>query len=69
VIGELAGLSPFNRPVSGVVHARRELVSEQFFSDDKQLEGERADLFEVLENSPQVTFGTRRQLGIFYRRT
>ena len=46
---ELARLGAVDRPVPGVVHARRELVREQLPADVEQLDREHADVAELVE--------------------
>ena len=46
---ELARLRALDRPVPGVVHARRDLVREQLAADLEQLDREHADVVEVVE--------------------
>ena len=49
VVLELARDRALDRPVTRVVHARRHLVREQLAADLEQLDGEHADVVEVVE--------------------
>ena len=57
VVLELARLGAFDRPVAGVVHARRHLVRDQLPLRDEELDREHADVVEVLEDALQVRLG------------
>ena len=48
MILELAGLRAFDRPVAGVVNARRHLVRDQPAARDEELDGQHAGVVEVL---------------------
>ena len=61
VVLELAGLGAFDRPVARVVDARRDLVREQLAVDVEQLDGEHADVVELVEE--RARDARRRRLG------
>ena len=49
VVLELAGVGAFDGPVAGVVHARRHFVGDELAALHEELDGEHADVLEVLE--------------------
>ena len=59
VVLELARRGALDRPVPGVVHARRELVGEQPAADVEELEREHADVAELVEEPRRVLLGLR----------
>jgi len=61
VILELAGMSPFDGPVPGIVHARRHLVAEQLAILHKQLQREHADVVEPFGERARQRGSTRLQ--------
>ena len=54
---ELAGDRALDRPVPGVVHARRELVREQRATDVEELDREHADVVELGEQRRREALG------------
>ena len=57
VVLELARLRALDRPVTGVVHARRDLVRQQLPADVEQLEREHADVLELVEDLRRIRLG------------
>ncbi|MND90312.1 hypothetical protein D3C80_823890 [compost metagenome] len=62
---ELAALGAFDGPVAGVVHARGDLVGLQAAVDFEELEGQHADIVELLEHAAGVVFGQALEQMIF----
>ncbi len=69
VTGKLARFGALDRPVPGIVDARRKLVGEQFVAYNEQLQREHADIVQVLEEPLHMADGLAGERGIFDRRT
>ena len=63
VILELAADRAFDRPVPGVVHARRDLVAEQFAVAIEKLERERADVIEPFRERARMRERAAFEIG------
>src|SRR5687767_1920158 len=55
MILELAGFSAFDRPMPGVVYARRNLVGEELPADREKLQRHNSHITEALHDRPAVT--------------
>jgi hypothetical protein len=60
VVLELRGHGALDRPVAGVVHARRHLVGDQRAADVEQFDREYADVVEFTQQGPHELLGRAR---------
>ena len=64
VVLELAGVGALDGPVAGVVHARRHLVGDELAALHEELDGEHADVVEVLEQLARRALRLARERGV-----